>query len=150
MCGDNQGDTQPAVSRTWPLAGLLAVLAAALSLIVTIRVWQAVGGQQAMWPLPALYLIEMLALPGATAIILLRSASTGATVAWVAAGAVSAFSVWGAWSVGLFYAPVALLLLAAGLVAVLPARRSILTDLAWAIAAAVLQSAIMLAAIGLL
>jgi hypothetical protein len=52
--------------------------------------------------------------------------------------------------VGLFYAPVALLLLAAGLVAVLPARRSILTDLAWAIAAAVLQTAIMLAALGLL
>ena len=60
MRSDSQGNTQPAALQRWPIEGLLAVLAADLSLIATIWVWQAVGGQQAMWPLPALYLLEML------------------------------------------------------------------------------------------
>jgi hypothetical protein len=150
MHGDSQGNARPAASTRWLLEGLLAVLAAALSLVVTVRVWGAVGGQQPMWPLPALYLLEMVALPGATALLLLGGASARATLAWAAAGAMSAFSVLGAWSVGLFYAPVALLLLAAGLVAVLKAGGRIWADLAWAIAAAALQTVVMLAVIGLL
>jgi hypothetical protein len=103
-----------------------------------------------MWPLPALYLLEMVALPGATAIVLLRGVSPGAALAWAAAGAAAAFAVLGAWSVGLFYAPVALLLLAAGILAALRARQRIWADLAWAVAAAALQTLIMLAVIGLL
>jgi hypothetical protein len=149
MYTDSKDNTQPAAAGIWLLEGLLAVLATALSLVVTMRVWGAVGGQQPMWPLPALYLIEMVALPGVTAFILLRGVSPGATLAWAAAGAASAFSVLGAWSVGVFYAPVALLLLAAGMVAALRARRRIWADLAWAVAAAVLQTVIMLAVIGL-
>ena len=98
-----------------PLERFLAILGTSICLIVTILIWRSVSAQQPMWPLPALYFIEMVAVSVLTALAVLRG-RTGGLASWIAAGIFSAFSYLGALSVGFFYLPVALIF---GLLAVL-------------------------------
>jgi hypothetical protein len=140
----------PEHSQSRPIERVLALLAAALCLGVTIYVWQLVSPNQPIWPIPALYLIEMLVLTVLAALTILPIRPLPAALAGIAFGGLSAFSVLASFSVGLFYYPVALLLLTAGLLFFRSTGRSLLVYLAWAAAAAVIQTAIILAAIRLL
>jgi hypothetical protein len=130
------------------LSALLAGGAALASLAAMAWNWARISSQQVMWPLPALYLIEMLVLPAAACAGLVRRLGLDAGAAWGAAGATAGFSVIGAWSVGLAYAPIALLLYGAGVVALAEARKPFLPHLLIAAVAAGLQAAAMLAAVG--
>ncbi len=132
-------------SRPGILERVLAALAAVACLVLTIRIWQVVGLDQPMWPLPAAYLLEVLALAVAAGLASTLGLSMGGLIIWIAIGAISAFAVLASFSVGSFYAPVVLLLLVSGLLAAWRQRARILTYLACAIAAAVLQAGLILA-----
>jgi hypothetical protein len=140
----------PDQSKSRPIERILALLAAALCLGVTIYVWQIVSSNQPIYPIPALYFIEMLALSLLAALTILRDLPLPAALTGIAFGGLAAFSVLASFSVGLFYYPVALLLLAAGMLYFHSTGRSLLVFLAWTTAAAILQTAIIFAAIRLL
>jgi len=78
-------------------------------LLVTISLWWGVSTQQAMWPLPGLYFIEMVALSTTSAFLLVRSDPRGLIITSGAVGIFSVFSMVGVFSVVFFYLPVALI-----------------------------------------
>lgn len=57
------------------LVRLLALAAVALNIAVTVGIWRVLRTDQEMWPFPGLYLIEMVALPTATALAALTRAA---------------------------------------------------------------------------
>ena len=130
----------------------LALLAAAICLILTLLVWQWSGRQQPMWPLPALYLIQLLALTVAAAAATFRHVAAAGALIWLAFGAISAFSVLTE-PFGLLYVPVAVLLLTMGLLFIRrtgPRPWMFLGLAAVAAVAAVAQVGILLAGIRIL
>jgi len=86
-----------------------AGLAMAACVVITLAIWLSVSAHQSMWPLPALYLVEMVALAIAATLAMLGAGSGRMLIVWAAIGAMAGFCVLGAWSVGLYYAPVALM-----------------------------------------
>jgi len=111
-----------------------AFVGAIICLIVSVRVLQVVGEQQAMWPLPGLYLLEMLVASGLAVFAVLgdeaKQSRLRPVLIWVAVGMLLAFTIMGAWSIGFLFAPVA------SLFALAPscrtqARREYLLHLAW-------------------
>ncbi len=121
------------------LAGLV------LCLYVSAYVWQYYSHVQPMWPLPALYLVEIPLLTIAGVIDILLAAWTGGAVGWLAAGAVLGFSIMGMFSVGMLYVPVALGLALGALVADIRQKHRLLLHLALFLAAGVGQAVLMLA-----
>ncbi len=89
------------------LERILAGLSAAACLAITIWVWLAVSQQQAIWPLPALDLIEVVVLAGLGAWGIFRADAGGSLLAWAGSGALLGFAVISGASIGLFYLPVA-------------------------------------------
>jgi hypothetical protein len=100
----------PTKTSTQTLERALSSTAAAVCVIECLWVGQALSHQQPIWPLPALYLIEI----GIVSLIcwlsvLYRGAkpsSFSASVAWAAIGLLTAFVVMGLWSIGLLFVPV--------------------------------------------
>ena len=134
------------------LAGerVLAAGAAGVCVVVTAIIWLLVSQQQGMWPMPALYLLEMVAasLVGLWGIV--RGDTAGSAVAWAAAGAVLGFAIIGGFSVGFIYLPVAALLALAALWRARLAWRSLPLHIGLALLAAMAQAALMLVAIRVL
>src|SRR5919108_1842125 len=91
------------------LERFLAILAAVVCLIITILLWLSVSAHQNMWPLPGLYFIEMVVLSSISAFLFVRGEPRDKFIIWGAAGVIAAFSILGAFSVGFFYLPVALI-----------------------------------------
>lgn len=87
----------------------LARLAAALCLTITILFWWSLGSYQAMWPLPALYFIEIVTLSSLSAFLFVRGDPRGPFLTWGTAGVIAVFSILAAFSVGFFYFPFALI-----------------------------------------
>src|SRR3990172_12471338 len=100
-------DSKPARGN---LERYLALWAAAVCSIISIRVFQLVGSMQPVGPLPALYLVEVTSLTWVAAWILIRERPGSAAVVCAVAGVLSGFSILGAWTIGFFYLPVVLLL----------------------------------------
>jgi hypothetical protein len=147
-------DSSPQTGSTHRLERLLAVLAAAVCVLVCALIWQVVSAQQDMWPLPALYLLEMVA---ASLLGLwdtwsneTRPAPYGGMVTWVATGILLAFVILGAWSVGFLYIPVAVLLAAAAVLSDRRQGRSLALHMGVGLGAAFAQAVLMLGVIGLL
>jgi hypothetical protein len=92
-----------------PWERVLAILAAVLCLTITILLWWSVSAYQAVWPLPALYFIEIVTLSILSAFMFVRGDPRGPFLTWGAAGAIGVFSILAALSIGLFYFPFALL-----------------------------------------
>ena len=92
------------------LARILAILAAVVCLCITLVLWFGISAYQSMWPLPGLYFIEMVSLSFISTFIFVRGDPRGSLITWFAAGVIIAFSILGAFSVGFFYWPVALIL----------------------------------------
>lgn len=88
---------------------ILAILGAAICLVVTILLWGGISSNQSMWPLPGLYLMMVVVLGVLGAFTFIWGGSLGKFITWVAAGALLGFSILGAFSVGFFYLPSALL-----------------------------------------
>ena len=84
------------------------VLAATACTALTVRIWRSVGAQQSTWPLPELYFVELRVVAILCAAVFVGSSPSGMVVAWVASGIFAAFAILGAWTVGFYYLPFAL------------------------------------------
>ena len=126
------------------------VLAAVGSIAVTAVVWRSVSAYQAMWPLPGLYFIELPAATLAAAIGWSLDRSWARVLTWAVLGIVLGFSFLGAFSVGMFYLPVALLLAMAAISSDLREAQPLAGHIGLCLGAAVAQAALMLFAIRLL
>jgi len=104
-----------------------------------------------MWPLPALYFVEMAALSVVVALLVFFDGSPLCKfIIWAALGIFIAFSILGAWSVGFFYLLVAILF---GVIAIrsdLRDKQPVAAHIAVCLIAGLLQVVLMLAAIRLL
>jgi hypothetical protein len=129
---------------------ILAILGAALCLAVTFMMWRAISVHQSMWPAPGLYFIEVSVVSVASASLSLRGSAPSRAAVWVSAGIVLAFSLLGAFSVGLYYFPVAVLFIFAGFAADIRAGQRLLGHVGLFLAAGIVQAAVILAAAYLL
>jgi hypothetical protein len=132
------------------LERFLATLGAAACLVITIAIWRSVSSYQSMWPLPALYLIEMPAVSILAAWMVARNGQTTALFAWAVVGILFAFSIIGAWSVGFFYLPVAIIFTVVSVAFDARTRQPVAAHLGAFFLAAIAQAAIMFAVIRLL
>jgi hypothetical protein len=133
--------------KTRTLERFLAVVAAAACLAGAIRAWQVAyvpvpGSIEATSnPLPGLYLLEMLILSGAGAIGAFRD---WVKALWAVAGAILAFSVMGAWSIGLAFLPTAILFTLAALLATRRQRQNLTAHVVVWVSAGIAQVSVML------
>lgn len=141
-------------ASTRDLERFLVVTGGVVCLIVSGFVWVVVGRQQLMWPVPDLYLLEMIAASMLSMFDILRNESNQPYIrgklVWAAIGVLLAFVVIGAFSVGLMYAPVAGLI---GVAAILSDRRqghSLGIHIGIGLAAALIQVGLILIVIQLL
>jgi hypothetical protein len=128
-----------------PLERLAAVLATAGCTAISVTIWRNVNAHQSVWPLPALYLIEMVLLAAAAALVVLDVVSDRVSVVWAAAGAMGSFSILGRLSVGAFYAPIALIFMVLAIASDIRHRRFRPIHPGACMLAAAAQAAIMLA-----
>ena len=103
----------PRITSTRILERFLSGLGIAVCVIVCLRTWQVISGQQPLWPLPALYLLEMIAASFVGWLSLydrgLNPSPFVGALPWVTVGILAAFVAMGAWSIGFLFFPVALL-----------------------------------------
>ena len=131
------------------LERILAILAAVICLIITLVIWFSISPYQGMWPLPGLYFVEMVSLSFISTFMVVRGDPRGSLMTWVAAGVMSAFSFFGAASVGFFYLPVALMYSVISITWDVRNRQNRPARLGIFLIAGIAQSVLMLAAIGL-
>ena len=149
--------TKPYAKTTRSYERFLAVVGAIVCVITCVRIWQVLqldyspGGPQPIWPLPGLYLLEMVAagLIGAFSVVNAKAEQSPiwGAVTWAVAGVLVAFVVMGAWSIGLLFLPAALIFT---IVAILSDRRrsqSIVVHLGIGVMAGLAQVAVMLAVV---
>ncbi len=122
----------------------LGAVAAIGCVAITVAVWWSVSAVQAMWPLPALYLIEVAAVSVVAAIAFIRGGLRGRAVTWSGAGLLLGFSILGLFSVGALYLPTTLILIAICASADLRNKYPLGPHAAIFLLAALLQSALML------
>jgi hypothetical protein len=135
--------------RVSRLERILAILAATICLIITLAFWISISPYQSMWPLPGLYFVEIVSISFISTYIFVRGDPRGSLMTWVAAGVISAFSFLGAASVGFFYLPVALMFSVISLTWDVRNKQNRPSRLGIFLIAGIVQSALMLAAIGL-
>jgi hypothetical protein len=131
------------------LERILAILAAVVCLSLTLIFWISISAYQSMWPLPGLYFIEMVSLSFISTFIFVRGDPRGSLITWVAAGVIIAFSILGAFSVGFFYLPVALIFGVISLIWDVRNKQQLIAHLGIFLVAAIVQSVLMLSAIWL-
>jgi len=136
--------------RRGKLERYLALLAAAVCSLISIRVFQLVGSMQPVWPLPALYLVEVTSLTWVGAWVLIRERPGSAAVVCAVAGVLTGFSILAAWTIGFFYLPVVLLLGITGGLATWRRRGPLLVGLASFAVGSAGQVVLMLAILQLL
>lgn len=135
---------------TSSLERLLAILGAVVCLIITTLLWLNVSAYQTMWPLPALYFIEMVVLSSISAFIFVRGDSRYQFIMWGTSGVISAFSILGALSVGFFYLPVALIFAVISVTSAVRNKQRLTAPLGILLLAGIAQMVLMFAAIRLL
>ena len=140
----------PGAGASHPLERFAAVLAALVCLAVTLAIWRNVSAHQGMWPLPGLYFLELPIVTLVVALAFVLDAPSRSILAWAAVGIVAAFSVLGAFSVGIAFVPVALLLAIAAISSDLRNARPIAVHVGVCLVAAMAHAALMLLAIRLL
>jgi hypothetical protein len=135
--------TQPnLVESDWSVGWVekvISLLAVLVCLVVTVWVWGIISSQQPMWPFPALYLFEMIAVTTTASVVTVLGLRLSFALTWVATGVVLAFSGLAMFSVGLFYLPVAVLLALAAAILTWRMRRSALVAFTLMLVAGVVQ-----------
>jgi len=131
------------------LERILAILAAVVCLTITLVLWFSISAYQSMWPLPGLYFIEMVSVSFISTFILVRGDPRGSLITWSATGVISAFSILGAFSVGFFYFPVALMFGVISLIWDVRNKQQFMAHLGIFLIAGIVQSVLMLSAIWL-
>ena len=137
-------------TKAHPLERFLAVTGALACLVITIILWLGISTYQSMWPLPGLYFIEMVALGILSAFTFFRADPRDRFITWGAVGVICAFSILGAFSVGFFYLPVALIFAIISLSSDVRNKQGLLAHLGVCLLAGLAQVVLMLAVIGLL
>ena len=142
---------EPKETKTQPLERFLAIAAAAVCLIASLRlgqvVWQVAyssgpgAAETAANPLPGLYVLEMLMLSGVGLIGAFRDWTKAI---WAVAGAVVAFSVMGAWSIGFAFLPTAVLFTLAAILATRRKRQNLVANVLVWVCAGIVQASMML------
>ena len=128
----------------------LAGVAAIGCIVFTVIIWLNVETVQAMWPLPALYLIEAALLSLVAALGFIWAGRRGRAVSWAAAGMLTAFSILGLFSVGALYLPTVFLMLAVCISADLRNKSGTLLHLGLFLLAGLAQAGLMLLVSGML
>ena len=130
----------------------LSIANAVLCTFICLRVAQTVG--TGLFPLPALYLLELVALSGLVVLGVFRGRSDTSSdwglITWIAAGVFLAFSLLGAWTIGFFFLPSTVLLVVLAVFSDVRQGRNIPVHLGVGLLAAILQAAIMLSAVRIL
>lgn len=154
MYGSHMQEAATPATSTRSLERVLAIVGALVCLAVSVHVWNALPPRQPRWPLPGLYVVEMLVVSALGAFGLLRGDSrasqVGAALAWGAIGALAAFSWMAAWSVGVFFMPVLVILLASAVLRDRRRHQGMARHVGIGVAAALAQLALMLVVISLL
>ncbi len=127
-----------------PFENYLAAVAAIGCLALTTAVWWGVSTMQTMWPLPALYLIEVATAAVVAAIAFIRAGQRGRRIAWAVVGVLVAFSLLGLFTVGALYLPTVLILGGVCLTADLRNKSPLGPHLVIFLLGALTQSAVML------
>jgi hypothetical protein len=134
----------PLLERILAAAGLVVCLA------VTVAIFLVFGRMQAMWPLPGLYLLEMFLLGGVVTFGVFSMPPSAGVLIGGALGAMTAFALLAAWTVGGLYLPVLLLLGAGGIVSLRRGRARLWPVLAAAAGGALAQAALILEVVRIL
>lgn len=125
----------------------LAIIAAAGCVVITVAVWWDFSAVQPMWPLPALYLIEVTAVSIAAATAFLSGRRRGWPIPWAAVGILMAFCILGMFSVGPLYLPTTLLLAIACVTSGIRNRVNLGIAFGIVLVAGLVQAAVMLTVI---
>ena len=133
-----------------PFERYLAVVAALGCVAITVAVWVSLRAVQPMWPLPALYLIEVSGLSVVAAIAFVRGGRRSGIITWAAVGMLAAFCILGILSVGGLYLPTTLLLAIVGFTSGLRNKSSLLRDIGLGLVAGLAQIGVMLTVVRLL
>jgi hypothetical protein len=129
---------------------MLAVVGASLCVGAVLVVWRSLP--YSVWPLPALYFIEIIVL-GIVGFIGLITRTGGAvrwgSIPWGVAGALLAFVILGAWTIGPLLLPAELAFLIAATLADTKPNQRWIRRLGIFVAAGISQASLMLAVIAL-
>ncbi len=134
-------------TATQPFERFLAILGVVVCLMVTVPIWWSISAQQTMWLLPGLYFVEMVVLSIISAFLFIRGNPRDKNLIWGAVGVFCGFSILGAFSVGFFYLPVALIFAVISVTSDVRNKQRITAHLGVFAIAAVMQAALMFAAI---
>jgi hypothetical protein len=137
-------------TSTHPLERFLAILGAVVCLIITIPIWWSLSAYQSMWLLPGIYFLEMVLLSILNAFMVIRGSPHHRSIIWATVGVFITFSVLGAFSVGFFYLPVALIFAVLAITLDVRNKLPIAAHLGICLLAGLAQAAMMFAAIRLL
>lgn len=133
------------MEKPQPFERFLGVLSGAVCCAAAVAVWAGVSTYQGTWPFPALYFVELIALGVVVAAAYLRPSESRALAAWAAAGAVVAFSILAAFSVGLLFLPAAAIFVAAALITDVRHHGRLGAHVGIFVAAALIQAALIVA-----
>ena len=136
------------------LERFLAVIGTIICVIVSVLVWLVVSARQSMWPLPDLYLLEMItaSILGMWSIWGNESSSSPprGILTWVVVGILVAFVIMGSFSIGFWFMPAVGLFAIAAILSDRRQGRNLVIHLGIGLVAALAQAALMLIVIRLL
>jgi hypothetical protein len=142
-----QSSSSPA-SSTLKFERILAVIGTGLCLIVSVLVWLTFSTQQSMWPLPDLYLLEILAASILGVWCLWGDepelSPLRGILTWVTVGILFAFVIMASFSIGLWFLPVAILFVVAAILADRRKGYNLAVHLGIGLAAAFIQATLMI------
>jgi hypothetical protein len=138
---------QPNARLLHPLERFLTIFGAVACVAVTAVVWRNVSAYQGMWPLPALYFIEVAALCLLSAYLTLRGVALAGSFMCGTAGVLGAFCFLGMFSVGVLYLPIFLAFVIACVVADVRDKEHLAEHLVLFLLAGLAQAALMLTAV---
>jgi hypothetical protein len=142
-------ETKSEIDRVHPVERFMAMLVAGASLGITAVLWWSISRYQPMWPLPALYFIEVVLLCFLSAWLFSRGRQVGMRFVWAVVGALFIFSFLGALSVGVFFLAFPVVLFSISLSNDIRNRGNVLVHFGMLFIGGLIQLAIMLGAVGL-
>jgi len=135
---------EPVSIKTTPLEKLLAIFATVVCLTVTVIIWWSISVHQSIWPLPGLYFIELVTLSLISTVVFVYSRGRIRVISWIVAGILMAFAILGAFSIGPFYLPIAVIFTVISITSDIRNKQPLIAHIGIGLAAALIQAALML------
>jgi hypothetical protein len=121
----------------------LSILGTLVTLVITVVIWKELASTQGIWPLPALYFVEMISGAGLCSLTFLMGSYHATRIAWIYTGIVTGFMLLGAFSIGFFYFPVFLLYGGLAIYSGLKHKKNIFLHLGLWLGTGILQAGLM-------